>query len=180
MAAYGLCVGETEWYKRLFGYRRKTRQEPFEARDRPEAIQPVIPDLTSLAVVGFLLTCVFLLNTLIFQPVLRVMDQRGQAVTDARELAESASVKATAAADEYARTLANARAEVYKQMDDTRRAALDRRASALARARAEVERELSTARATVAAQSSEARATLDDEAGELAGVIVGRVLGRVS
>ncbi|MCA1584755.1 MAG: ATP synthase F0 subunit B [Acidobacteria bacterium] len=140
----------------------------------------MIPDLTSLVVVGLLLTCVFLLNTLIFQPVLRVMEQRGLAVTGARELAESASVKATAAANEYAGTLAAARAEVYQQMDDTRRAALDRRAAALASARTDVERALSTARASIAAQASDARATLDGEAAELAGVIVGRVLGRAS
>lgn len=138
------------------------------------------PDLTVFVVIALVLTCVALLNALIFQPVLRVMDQRERAVTDARELAESASQKATAAQGEYARTLAAARAEVYQQMDETRRAALEKRAAALSAARHDVERELATARDTVAAQSAEARARLDREAGDLAGVIVGRVLGRAS
>lgn len=138
------------------------------------------PDLSVLVVIALVLLCAALLNTLIFQPVLRVMEQRERAVTDARELAESAAQKATAASDEYARTLAAARTEVYQQMDETRRAALDKRAATLAGARAQVERELQTARATVAAQSAEARARLDREAGDLAGIIVGRVLGRAS
>ena len=140
----------------------------------------MIPDLTTLVVIALLLLCVSLLNTLIFQPVLRVMDQRQRAVTEARELAESASFKATAASDEYARTLSSARAEVYQQMDETRRAALDRRTAALAATRAQVEGELASARESVASQAAAARAALDREAGELAGIIVGRVLGRAS
>lgn len=138
------------------------------------------PDLSVLVVIALVLLCAALLNSLIFQPVLRVMEQRERAVTDARELAESASQKATAAQAEYTRTLAAARAEVYQQMDETRRAALDTRAAALQSARAEVERELASARAAVTAQSAEARARLDREAGDLAGIIVGRVLGRAS
>lgn len=138
------------------------------------------PDLSVLVVIALVLLCAALLNALVFQPILRVMEQRARAVTEARELAESAAQKAAAASDEYARTLAAARAEVYQQMDETRRAALDARAASLAAARAEAERELAAARAGVAAQTAEARARLDREAGDLAGVIVGRVLGRAS
>lgn len=138
------------------------------------------PDLSVLVVIALVLMCAALLNALIFQPVLRVMEQRERAVTDARELAESASQKAAAAQEQYARTLTAARGEVYQQMDETRRAALERRAAALTSTRADVERELVAARATVAAQSAEARARLEREAGDLAGVITGRVLGRAS
>ena len=139
------------------------------------------PDLTSVvAVIALLLLCTVLLNALIFQPILRVIDERGKAVTGSRELAESAAQKAAAASAEYERTFAAARSELYKQMDDKRRTALDARASLLSQTRAAVEQELSQARARVAEESAAARATLDRDAGQLAGAIVERVLGRAS
>lgn len=137
-------------------------------------------DISTLWVVFFLLLCTFLLNTLIFKPILKVIDERSKAVRDARELAESASTKAAAAASEYDRTLNGARAEVYKQLDDTRRAALDKRAEVLAATRQSVEREAQAATARVAQESTEARAALDRTASDLANAIVTRVLDRAS
>ena len=138
------------------------------------------PDITALWIVGFLLLCTYLLNTLVFKPILRVIDQRIAAVRGARELADSASQKATAAAAEYDQKLNTARAEVYGQMDDMRKAALDKRAALLASTRATVEQELSTASARVQQESQEARAAIDRDASNLAGAIVSRVLGRAS
>jgi F-type H+-transporting ATPase subunit b len=140
----------------------------------------MIPDLSTLWVVFFLLLCTVILNTLIFQPILKIIDQRTAAVRGARELAESAATKAAAAAAEYDRTLNAARTEVYKQIDDTRRAALEERAALLGETRAAVEHEARTATARVAQESADARAALDREADGLAGAIVTRVLGRAS
>ena len=98
----------------------------------------------------------------------------------ARELAESASTKATTAATEYDRQLNAARSEVYKQIDDTRRAALDRRAALLAETRQTVEHEAQSATATVRQESDAARAALDRDAADLANAIVTRVLDRAS
>src|SRR5262245_635372 len=109
----------------------------------------MIPDISTLWVAFFLLLCTFLLNTLIFKPILKVIDQRTTAVRGARELAESAATKATAAAAEYETKLNAARAEVYKQIDDTRRAALDKRAALLGETRQIVERETQSATARV-------------------------------
>lgn len=138
------------------------------------------PDITTVWVVAFLLLCTFLLNTLVFKPILRVIEQRMNAVRGARELAESASQKATAAAAEYDHTFNLARGEVYRQMDDMRKAALDKRASLLASTRATVGQELSAATARVQQESKEAIAALDRDASNLAGAIVSRVLGRAS
>ena len=138
------------------------------------------PDITVLWVVGFLLLCTYLLNTLVFKPILRVIEERAAAVRGARELADSAAQKATAAAAEYDQKLNMARAEVYRQMDDMRKAALDKRADLLASTRATVHGELSTATARVQQESKEARAALDRDASNLAGAIVSRVLGRAS
>jgi F-type H+-transporting ATPase subunit b len=147
-------------------------------RDRFNCL--LTPDITALWVVGFLLLCTYLLNTLVFKPILRVMDERAAAVRGARELADSAAQKATAAAAEYDHKLNTARAEVYRQMDDMRKAALDKRAELLSSTRATVEQELSAAAARVRQESREARAALDRDASNLAGAIVSRVLGRAS
>ena len=138
------------------------------------------PDITTLWVVGFLLLCTFLLNTMVFQPILRIMDARTTAVRGARELAESASQKAAAAAAEYDRKLNAARGEVYGQMDAMRKQALDKRAELLASTRATVDKELKDAAARVQQESKEARAALDRDASNLAGAIVSRVLGRAT
>jgi F-type H+-transporting ATPase subunit b len=140
----------------------------------------VIPDITALWVIAFLLLTTYLLNTLIFQPILTVIAARNKAVTDARDLAQSASDRATAANTEYSQKLNAARSEVYRQMDDKRRAAMDQRASLVADTRAGVERELADATTQVKQQAADARATLDREADSLAGAIVSRVLGRAS
>ena len=145
-----------------------------------DILKRLIPDLTTLWVVFLLLVCTALLNSLIFRPILRVIDQRATAVRDARELAESAAHKATAATAEYDAKLAVARADVYGQMDDMRRAALDRRALLLADTRAEIANELGAATGRVQRESADARAMLDREAGGLAEAIMGRVLGRAS
>ena len=140
----------------------------------------MIPDITVFWVIGFLLTCVFLLNTLVFRPILRVIEARLNAVAESRELAQSASERATAASNEYTQKLNAARTEVYRAMDEKRRAALDARAQLVGQTRAEAERELADATRRLRQDTDEARATLEREADALAGTIVSRVLGRAS
>lgn len=140
----------------------------------------MIPDLSALWVIVFLLLTTYLLNTLIFQPILKVIEARTKAVSDARTLAQSAADRAMAANTEYTQQLNAARSEVYRQMDEKRRAAMDQRAALVGETRATVDRELADASARVAQQATAARATLDREADALAGAIVSRVLGRAS
>jgi F-type H+-transporting ATPase subunit b len=140
----------------------------------------VIPDLSVLWVIAFLLACTFFLNVLIFQPILRVMEARQHAVMDAQTMAQSASERAAAAAAEYSQQLNAARSEVYRQMDEKRREALDRRAAALGETRALVERELQDATARLHEQKVAARITLDRDADSMADTIFQRVLGRAS
>lgn len=140
----------------------------------------MIPDQSTLWVVVLLLITTVLLNSLIFKPVLRVIDERSRTVRGAREVAESASQKATAASAEYHDKLQRARAEVYRQMDDMRRSALDKRAALMGETRQTVESELSTATLRIRQESETARAALDRDAETLAGAIVARVLGRAS
>ena len=138
----------------------------------------MIPDITVLWVIFFVLVTVFILNTLVFKPILRVIEARLKAVSEARDLAHAAADRARGAATEYDEKLGSARGQVYREMDEKRRVALDGRAALLGETRAIVERELKEATDRIEQQSAEAKASLDREADVLAGAIVTRVLGR--
>jgi len=140
----------------------------------------MIPDISTLWVVFFLLLCTWLLNTLIFQPILKVIDARAAAVKGARDLADTAAARAADATARYDAEVSAARAEVYAQIDATRKAALDRRAQMLAETRTLVEQETKEATATVARESAAAREALDRDAHDMSRAIVTRVLGRAS
>lgn len=140
----------------------------------------MIPDITTLWVIGFVLLTVFLVNTLIFKPILAVIEARLKAVSDARDLAHTAADRAKAASAEYSEKLGTARGEVYREMDEKRRAALADRAAVIGETKATVQRELTEATTRVRQEAAAARASLDREAETLAGAIVSRVLGRAS
>jgi F-type H+-transporting ATPase subunit b len=138
----------------------------------------MIPDLSVVWVVGFVLTLSVVLDRLLFRPLLRIMREREQAIRSARELAEDATAKAKAATAEFeAKTLA-ARTDVDRQIDAMRREALDRRSELIEQTRQEADTAVAEATARIRAQVDEARARLEREAGGLADAVVERVLGR--
>ena len=128
--------------------------------------------------IAFVLLLSVLLDRLLLRPITRVMSEREGAIHSARQLAESSHAKAQAAADELEARTRAARADVYRQMEDKRRAALERRMAVVAETRQQVERITAEAAVKVGAQATAARAQLDRDAEALAGSIVERVLGR--
>jgi F-type H+-transporting ATPase subunit b len=138
----------------------------------------LIPNLTVLWVIAFVLVLTILLDRLLLRPVTRIMKAREAAITSAREMAEAARARAQAASDEFDAKTRAARAEVYRQMEENRRAAMATRAELVAETRSEVERSMKDASARIEAQAAAARAQLDRDAEALATTIVERVLGR--
>ena len=110
----------------------------------------------------------------------RVIEARLKAVTDARELAQSAAERATAATTEY--IAETQRGAVRGLSADGREAAgrARQRAALLGETRATVERELQDATRRVKQQAAEARATLDREADALAAPLSRASSGRAS
>ena len=138
----------------------------------------MIPDLSVAWVIALVLTLSILLDRLLLRPLTGVMRAREGAIRSARELAEASRTKAQAAADEFdARTRA-ARADVYHQMDEKRRAALERRAERVAATRREIEQTVHEASDRLRAQTAVARQQIERDADTLAASIVERVLGR--
>jgi F-type H+-transporting ATPase subunit b len=129
-------------------------------------------------VIGFVLVLSILLDRLLLRPVTRIMKARETAIGSARELAETSRARAQAAIDEFDAKTRAARAEVYRQMEENRRAALATRAELVADTRREVERSMGEATLRLQNQTVAARAQLERDADALAGTIVERVLGR--
>jgi F-type H+-transporting ATPase subunit b len=138
----------------------------------------LIPDLSVVWIIVFVLLLSVILDRLLLRPITHVMKQREGAIRSARDLAESSREKAQAAADEFESKTRAARAEVYRQMEEKRRAALDRRAEILAATRTEVEKTAGEATDRIRSQAAAARAQIDRDADALATTIVERVLGR--
>jgi len=138
----------------------------------------LIPDLSVVWIIVLVLLLSVILDRLLLRPITHVMQQRADAIRTARELAESSRARAQSAADEFESKTREARAAVYRQMEDNRRAALESRAEIVAATRAEVEKTARAAAERIHAQADAARAQLDRDADTLAATIVERVLGR--
>src|SRR5260370_32153203 len=115
----------------------------------------MLPNLSVLWVIFFILVLTFVVDRLLLKPVLGVIRRREEAIESARALARRSATEAQAAAEEFDRKTAVARAEMYREMDEMRRVALGRRAEILALTRTEA-----------AAQVAEALKRLDVEAAE--------------
>jgi len=140
----------------------------------------VLPNLSVIFVIVAVVLLAVVLDRVLFKPLVRVMRERESAVQSALELAESATARAQAATAEFDANVAAARADLYKQMDERRKAAESYRQDLVAQTRAEVGAQLAGAKAELEAQTAQARATLEAEAEELGRDIASKVLGRPS
>jgi F-type H+-transporting ATPase subunit b len=138
----------------------------------------VIPDLSVLWVIFFVLLLTAIVNRLLFRPLLHVIDARATAIQRARALAAEAESRAAAALAEYEAKTGAARAELYREMDLARKAALDRRAELLSLTRQEADETRAEAKARLQATAERARTQLATEARSLSQAIVDRVLDR--
>jgi len=108
------------------------------------------------------------------------MRERETAIKSAIQAAETATAKAQAASAEFDANVAAARADLYKQMDERRKAAEGYRKELVAQTKADVDAQLASAKAELEAQAAEAKARLDAEAEQLGRDIASKVLGRPS
>lgn len=138
----------------------------------------MVLDLSVVWVIFFVLLLTFLLNRLLFQPLLGVMAQREAAIRDAQELAERSASEARAATAEFELKTAAARAEIYKHMDEVRRTALNERAEIISRTRAEAEAQVAAASQRLKAETEDARRKLEADADALGAAVAERILGR--
>jgi F-type H+-transporting ATPase subunit b len=138
----------------------------------------MLPDLSVIWVIVFILVLTFIVDRLLLRPVLGVIKKREDAIESARALAQRSTVEARAAGDEFERTTSAARAELYREMDDMRRAALGRRAEIVAQTRAEAEALIADAARRFDAEARDAKARLEADAQTLGTAAAEKILGR--
>ena len=138
----------------------------------------MLPDLSVVFVILCVLVLTLVVDRLLLRPVLRVMKAREDAIRSAQELAQRSANEARAAAAEFEQKTTAARADIYKQMDEMRRAALTERAEIMARTRAEADAEVSAASNRLKAEAEDARRRLESDADALGGIVAERILGR--
>ncbi|HYT67124.1 MAG TPA: ATP synthase F0 subunit B [Vicinamibacterales bacterium] len=138
----------------------------------------MLPNLSVLWVIFFILVLTFFVDRLLLRPVLGVIRKREEAIESARELARRSATEAQAATAEFDRKTTAARAEMYREMDEMRRAAEGRRAEIVAATRAEAEAQVTEAARRLDDESAEAKRRLEAEAQALGTIAAEKILGR--
>jgi F-type H+-transporting ATPase subunit b len=138
----------------------------------------MLPNLSVLWVIFFILVLTFVVDRLLLRPVLGVIRKREEAIESARELARRSATEAQTASAEFERKTAAARGEMYREMDEMRRAALGRRAEIVAETRKEAEAQVADAITRLDAETAEARRKLEVDAQALGAEAAERILGR--
>ena len=135
-------------------------------------------NLSLFWVIAFLLVLAWTLDRTLIKPLTRVMQEREQAIASARELAESATQRAAAAVREFEEKRAEARADIFKQMDKMRQDLLVHREDILQKARIEADAAFKEASTRLSAQTEDARAQLDHDAQALGIAVAEQMLDR--
>ena len=138
----------------------------------------MLPDLSVLWVIAAILLLAVILDRWLFKPVLRVIREREAAVQSAMQMADDATAKAQAASAEFDARMGAARADLYKQLDERRKAGEAYHAELMAKTRAEVDKTLADARTQLDVQVAEATTKLERDADQLGREIADKVLGR--
>ena len=138
----------------------------------------MLPNLSVLWVIFFILVLTFVVDRLLLKPVLGVIRRREDAIESARELARRSATEAQAATAEFERKTGAARAEMYREMDEMRRAALGRRAEIVAQTRTDAEAQVAEAITRLDAEAAEARRRLEIDAQALGAAAAEKILGR--
>ena len=138
----------------------------------------MIPDLSLFWAIALVLVLAWTLDRTLIKPLTRVMQEREQAIASARELAESATKRAAAAAREFEEKRAEARADIFKQMDKMRQDLLVHREDTLQKARIEADAAFKEASTRLSAQTEDARAQLEHDAQALGIAVAEQMLDR--
>lgn len=126
----------------------------------------------------FLIFLYYYFKLMLFGPLEKVLKQRGDLTEGARKGAEASLASAERKQQEYERKFNEARAEVYRAQEETRRKWLEDQATALAAAKAAAEKQARAAKDQIAADAGVARQSLSTTSQTLADEIAGVVLSR--
>jgi len=135
-------------------------------------------DPTFIAQFILFTTFVVVLRPLLFDPLLRVFEEREKRTEGAKEQARAMDAKAGDLLTRYEAELEKVRREANQEREKLRREAKELEAKIMAEARTESARILETGKARIAAEVEQMRKELREAQPVLASEIASRVLGR--
>jgi F-type H+-transporting ATPase subunit b len=139
----------------------------------------LFPDPVMLGLlVALFLVLVYPVNTLIFKPIFRVLDERDAKIAGTREKAENLFAEADEVLARYEGSVRDVRAEAESARKQVLVAARGDGGSRTAEARSEAEREVAGARDEIASALDAARGELRAQTEGLAREVAARALGR--
>lgn len=118
----------------------------------------------------------FILRTLFFQPLLKVMAERDARTAGAQKAAEAAQAAAAEKVKQYQEALKQARGKVYAEQEAARKKLLDERAAQLKDARSKASGEVTQAKERVASELVAARRDVEGTVAQLSAEIARRIL----
>lgn len=118
----------------------------------------------------------FILRSLFFKPLLKVMAERDARTLGAQKAAEVAQAAAVAKDNQYQDALKHARAQVYAEQEAARKKLLDERAEQIKQARAAAAAQVAAAKERISVEIAAARRELESTTAQLSAEIAARIL----
>ena len=134
--------------------------------------------LKAIPTIFLLLLLHFYFKAMLFGPLEKVLRQRDELTEGARKAADQSLAAAERKAQEYEAKLREARAEVYRQQEETRRKWLEDQAAQTAEAHTRMASGVREAKEQIASEAAAARQALLESSSALADQIATAVLAR--
>jgi F-type H+-transporting ATPase subunit b len=138
----------------------------------------LVPDGTLFIHIAIILVMMFVLNATLFKPINRILAERERRTRGSLSEARQTMLRVEEMVTNYERTLREARAEGYRQMEQERAAAIRERQQQINAVREDLNRLLTEQKEAISAQAESARATLSTDARRLAIEIGSHILHR--
>lgn len=134
--------------------------------------------LKAIPTICLLLLLLVYFKAILFRPLEKVLKQREELTEGARKAAEQSLSAADRKQQEYEARFRDARAEVYRAQEETRRLWLSDQAAQVADARRRAEEAVSAAKEQVATETTAARESLTETSTSLADEIATTILSQ--
>ena len=148
------------------------------ASARAEGGVTVDLDLSLFVYFGFFLVLLFVLKPTLFDPMMRLFEEREKRIEGTRHEATKEDERSAKALAKYETVLGKAREVGAAERDAIRAEGMKREAAIMSQVRAEVADTLERGRAEIGTEARAAREQLKGEARALGGEMASRVLGR--
>ena len=134
--------------------------------------------LKAVPTILLLIVLHFYLKAMLFRPLQKMLSQREALTAGARKAAEASLAAAERKAEDYEAKFRDARAEVYREQEETRRVWIEDQAKQIAAGHARTGETLAAARKQMEVETISAKASLVDTSAALADKIATTVLAR--